>query len=247
MFHICICDDNIDFLLKLNDKIYNIALKNNVEVNIIKYSSCNHLLFDIEQQKTDIDIYFLDVLMDGFTGIDIANKIRKFNITSQIIFLTSSKDHVFAALDVMPLHYLIKQELDIKKLEEVFMKAINLIKPNKKNIFKYKVGHAIKCIDTNKIVFFEIKNRIVNMKCIDGSTDKFYFTMKNLIHQINNNTNNNFIQIHRSFLINAYYIKSIEGKNLICNDDTILPISEKYIKNLKTQYSNFLLNEFNIN
>ena len=77
--------------LKLNDKIYNIALKNNVEVNIIKYSSCNHLLFDIEQQKTDIDIYFLDVLMDGFTGIDIANKIRKFNITSQIIFLTSSK------------------------------------------------------------------------------------------------------------------------------------------------------------
>lgn len=244
MFQICLCDDNIDFLLKLNNKLCEIASKNNIEVNIIKYSSCKHLLFDIDEQKNDIDIYFLDILMDDFTGIDIASEIRKINVTSQIIFLTSSKEHVFDAFDVMPLHYLIKQELSNKKLEEVFMKAINLIKANKKNLFKYKVGHTIKCINTNKIVFFEIKNRIVTIKFIDGSTDQFYFTMKNLVNQINNN---NFIQIHRSFLINAYYIKSIEGKNLICNDGTVLPISEKYLKNLKTQYTKFLLNDFNTN
>jgi len=242
MFQICICDDNTDFLLSLNNKLHEIASKNNIKVNIIKYSSSNQLLFDIDKHRNNIDIYFLDVLMGDFTGIDIANEIRKFNVTSQIIFLTSSKEHVFDAFDIMPLHYLIKQELNNNKLEEVFMKAINLIKPNKKNLFYYKVGHTIKCIDTNKITFFEIMNRVVTINCTDGSTDQFYFTMKNLVNQINNDS---FIQIHRSFLINAYYIKSIDSRNLIFYNDTVLPIGEKYIKNLKTQYTKFLLNDFN--
>lgn len=242
MFQICLCDDNNEFLLNLNNKLYDIASKNNIDINIVKYSSCKHLLFDIDEQKNDIDIYFLDVLMDGFTGIEIANEIRKLNATCQIIFLTSSKDHVFDAFDVMPLHYLIKQELNNKKLEEIFMKAINIIKLNKKNLFTYKVGHSIKSIDMKKILFFEIKNRIVTIHLTDGSTDNFYFSMKNLVKEINNN---NFMQIHRSFLVNSYYIKTIEGKNLALNDGTVLSISEKYLKNFKTQYAKFLLNDFN--
>lgn len=242
MFQICLCDDNSDFLLNLSNKLYDIAYKNNIDINIIKYSSCKQLLFDIDEEKNDIDIYFLDVLMDEFTGIDLATQIRKFNATCQIIFLTSSKEHVFDALDVMPLHYLIKQELNIKKLQEIFIKAINIIKLNKKNLFTYKVSHTIKSVDINKIVFFEIKNRIVTIHFIDGSTDTFYFSMKNLVNEINSN---NFIQIHRSFLVNSYYIKSVESKKLICNDNTVLSISEKYSKNFKTQYAKFLLNDFN--
>lgn len=241
MFNICICDDNTDFLLKLSNKINEISCKNNLDVNIIKYSSSQNLIFNMDNEINSIDIYFLDVLIDNLTGIDLANTIRKYNLTSQIIFLTSSKDHVFDALDTMPLHYLIKQNLDTKKFEEVFMRAISLIKPRKDNLFHYKIGHSIECIDKNKILFFEIKNRIVTMKCIDGTSINFYFTMKKLIKQINDD---NFVQIHRSFLINTNYIKSINGKNIICNDNTILPIGEKYIKSLKSKYSKFLLNSF---
>lgn len=242
MFTICICDDNIEFLSILSNKLNNIASKNNIDINIIKYSSEKQLLFDIYEEKNIIDIYILDVLIGELTGIDIANEIRKENFFSQIIFLSSSKDHVFSALDTMPLHYLLKYEVDDKKLEEVFMKAISIINPNKNNIFFYKTGHSIKSININKIVFFEIKNRIVFLKCNDGFIENFYFSMKNLVEKVDNNR---FIQIHRSFLVNSYYIKSIDGKNLILYDGTILPIGEKYIKNLKIQYSKFILNDFN--
>lgn len=239
MFNICICDDNTEFLLKISNKINKISHKNGIDVNIIKYSSSQSLIFNMDNQINSIDIYFLDVLIDDLTGIDLANKIRKYNLTSQIIFLTSSKDYVFDALDTMPLHYLIKQNLDTKKFEEVFMKAISFIKPRKDDLFHYKIGHSIECINKNKILFFEIKNRIVTMKCIDGTNIDFYFTMKKLINQINDD---NFIQIHRSFLINSNYIKSINGKNIICNNNTILPIGDKYLKTLKLKYSKFLLN-----
>ena len=77
------------------------------------------------------------------------------------------------------------------------------------------------------------------MKCIDGTSIDFYCSMKNLITKINDD---NFIQIHRSFVINSNYIKLINGKNVICNDDTILPAGDKYIKSLKSKYSKFILN-----
>lgn len=242
MFNICICDDNYNFLLNLKANLKKIASKNNIEVNIITYSIASQLLFDIDEHKDNIDIYFLDVLMGKFSGIDLANKIRTYDSLSQIIFLTSSKEHVFTALDVMPLHYLIKQELNLIKLEEVFIKAINIIKPNKKNLFYYKVGHDIKSINTNQIIFFEIKNRIVTITSINGDNDKFYFSMKNLVKQL---SHTKFVQVHRSFLINPYYIKAIEGKTLILSNNTTLPIGEKYIKNLKLNYTKFLLNDFN--
>ena len=233
MFKICICDNDTDFLLNLNDKLSKIANYNNIEINIIKYSSSKQLLFDMDEQKDSIDIYFLGILLGDLTGLDIANELRKFNISSQIIFITSSKDYVFDAFDVMPLHYLIKQELNNKKLEEVFIKAISLVKPNKNNFFYYKVGHNMKCIDKDKIVYFEIKNRIVTMKCNNNTIEEFYFTMKELVQKIKSD---NFVQIHRSFLVNINYIKSIESKNLILYDDTTLPVGEKYIKNVRSQY-----------
>ncbi|WP_294187172.1 LytTR family DNA-binding domain-containing protein [uncultured Clostridium sp.] len=236
MFNICICDTNTDFLSKLDTKIIKIAKYNNIKINTIKYSSSKKLLFDIYDLKDSIDIYFLDVLLGDLNGIYIANEIRKFNTNAKIIFITSNKHYVFDALDVMPLHYLIKQELSNKKLERIFIKAINLIKTKKKNLFLYKKGHKIKCIDKNEIIFFEIKNRIINMTCTNGNTEKFYSTMKNLVETIKSD---NFIQIHRSFLINTYFLKSIENKHLTLKNNIILPIGEKYIKNLKLKYNTF--------
>ena len=133
MFNICMCDDNNEFLLTLSKKLNEIAYKNNIEINIIKYSSSKSLIFNMDNQINFIDIYFLDILIDDSTGIDLANLIRKYNFNSQIIFLTSSKDHIFEALDTMPLHYLIKQTLNSKKLEEVFFES------NKVSFFQKKI------------------------------------------------------------------------------------------------------------
>lgn len=236
MFQICLCDDNTKFVSILIDKINRIALKNNLNINILSYSSGKSLMFDLEEIKYKADIYFLDVCMDDYNGIQIANSIRKFNIFSPIIFLTSIKEHVFEALDTMPLHYLIKQDLKDDKLEEIFIKAINLISNKKKKLFHYKVGHTLKSIDTSEIVYFEIKNRIVTLNCVNNYNESFYSSLKNLIDC------NDFIQIHRSFLVNKAYIRSIDTKDLITSNNIKLPIGSKYIKNLKISYKNFLLN-----
>ena len=39
---------------------------------------------------------------------------------------------------------------------------------------------------------------------------------------------NNFIQIHKSFVINKNFIKEIKAKELILKDSTILPIGRNF-------------------
>ena len=61
--------------------------------------------------------------MKKLNGIETAAKLRAINPTAQIIFLTVSKEHVSEALDVMPLHYLLKQDMRTEKIEKGLFKG----------------------------------------------------------------------------------------------------------------------------
>ena len=98
--------------------------------------------------------------MKKLNGIETAARLRAINPTAQIIFLTVSKEHVFEALDVMPLHYLLKQDMRTEKIEKVFLKAVSLAEKGRKEKFTYKFGKTIGSLLLSDIIYFEVKNRI---------------------------------------------------------------------------------------
>lgn len=238
MLKVIICDDNEVFLKYISKKIHEIAMNNNLNVNIKTYLSGKSMLFDLEDHIHSVDILFIDVLMDDMTGIDVSKKMREYGSNAQIIFITSVKSHVFEALDVMPLHYLIKSEIDDRVIESILMKAVTLSNKYKKSMFLYKVGHSKKTIKCEDIVFFEINNRVVTMHCSDKTEEVFYSTMDNLENGLDKSE---FIRIHRSYIVNITKVASINSKNVICRDGTILPVGRKYTGKLKNQYSKFIL------
>ena len=207
-------------------------------MNITTYTSGKSMWFDLEECIDSIDILFIDVLMDEMTGIDVSKKMRKYGSDAQIIFITSVRSHVFEALDVMPLHYLIKNEIDDDVIKNILMKAVTLSNKYKKSGFLYKVGHNRRYIRCEDIVFFEINNRVISMHCSDKNVEVFYSTMDKLENDLDDNE---FIRIHRSYIVNITKISSINSKNLMCGDGIVLPVGRKYIDKLKQKYSKFIL------
>lgn len=55
-------------------------------------------------------LIFLDIFMDGFSGIETARKIRETDPEVKIIFVTTSSDHMPEAFDVHAFHYLLKTD-----------------------------------------------------------------------------------------------------------------------------------------
>lgn len=238
MIKIFICDDNQEFLNHISEKIYKISINNNLNVEIKKYLNGNNMLFDLEYYSENVDIFFIDILMEGLTGIDVSKKIREYNLDAQIIFISSSKSYVFDALDVMPLHYLIKSEINDDIIERILMKAVKLASKNRMRGIIYKVGRSQKFIKNDNIIFFEINNRVVSINCVDR-VEKFYSSMENLESIIDKNE---FIRIHRSYIVNITKINCITKKNVVCIDGSNIPIGNKYSENLKEKYSKFILN-----
>lgn len=238
MIKIFICDDNQEFLNHISGKIYKISINNNLNVEIKKYLNGNNMLFDLEYYSENVDIFFIDILMEGLTGIDVSKKIREYNLDAQIIFISSSKSYVFDALDVMPLHYLIKSEINDDIIERILMKAVKLASKNRMRGIIYKVGRSQKFIKNDNIIFFEINNRVVSINCVDR-VEKFYSSMENLESIIDKNE---FIRIHRSYIVNITKINCITKKNVVCIDGSNIPIGNKYSENLKEKYSKFILN-----
>lgn len=243
MYNIFICDDDDECLKKIKEKLDYILLKNKIFAHIHSYKSAKNMIFDLQGQNLSTAIFFIDIVMPNISGIEAAKIIRDMTIDSQIIFLTSSKKYVFQALELMPLHYLIKQEVNDFKIESVLLKAITICRNKNSNFFCYKLGHAIKRISVDNIVFFEVKNRVVYMYKSDNTIEEFYATMKNLEEAF---CRKYFIRIHRSYIVNLQHISSLENQHIILQNSTVLPVGNKYIENVKNIYEKFVLNDINI-
>lgn len=243
MYHIFICDDDDEFLKSIKEKIGRILMKNKISINLYSYTSAKNMIFDLQDQNLSTAIFFMDIVMPGLSGIEAAKIIRGMGIDAQIIFLTSSKKHVFEALDIMPMHYLIKRDFSELKFEKVLMMALKTCFRKSNDFFCYKVSHTIKRISVDKIMFFEVKNRVVLMYKDDGSADEFYATIKNLEDSFKFKS---FIRIHRSYLVNLEHISSLEKKHITFKNGAILPIGEKYSEDVKNMYEKFTINDIKV-
>lgn len=73
---------------------------------IHSFSKCSALLEFSAQRR--IDIAFLDINMRGYTGIEIAQKLKEFSPKVNIIFVTGYDEYKSAAMDLHASGYLMK-------------------------------------------------------------------------------------------------------------------------------------------
>ena len=239
MFNICVCDDSDEMRHGVEDMIKKLSEKHRIGVSVYGFSSGEEMLFELSESKKYIDIFFLDMLMKKLNGIETAKELRKINPSAQIIFLTVSKEHVFDALDVMPLHYLIKQDVKTSKIEDVFLKAVSLAQKNRQDIFTYKSGNTVGSVPLKDIVYFEVQNRIIELHLENKEVISFYGNISDLENELPADT---FQRIHRSFIINFENAEYLKGKDFVCCEGSTVPVGHKYI-DVKDKFQNFLLDK----
>ncbi|WP_283624778.1 LytR/AlgR family response regulator transcription factor [Clostridium butyricum] len=239
MIDITLCDDNKSIIEIYSNKIKEIACKNNFNVAIHSYYKGESLLFDLEDGNNKSSIYILDINMGELNGIETAREIRKLYTDSKIIFLTVNKELVFESFEVMPMDYLLKDNLNFEKLELVLLKAFKSVQ-EKGDIFTFEVRKSMKYIKTNDILFFEVNKRIVTVTYNLDEKIQFYSSIEKIEEQLKTK---NFIRVHRSFVVNLRYIKDLKGNTITLLNDENIPIGIKYSKIVRKIYSNYLLNK----
>lgn len=105
---IVICDDSIEYLLKIEKLLfYYQDTHNGAKFEIEKFSDAAALYRKIQQNDL-ADIYILDMIMADKNGIDIGNQIRRAGCNNAIIYITTSDDFALDAYSVHAVRYLLK-------------------------------------------------------------------------------------------------------------------------------------------
>ena len=100
----------VDDLSYENDKLKNIlneyAAINKIALKTDEYNNGESFLKNYSPYA--YTIVFLDIFMDGLSGVDIAKIIRKSDTDTIIVFLTSSVEHMADAFSIHAYDYIIK-------------------------------------------------------------------------------------------------------------------------------------------
>jgi DNA-binding LytR/AlgR family response regulator len=237
MLTVLLCDDNQQMIEKYSAMIKQSAKKHRIDITLSSFESAESLIFYMYGAPSGADIIYLDILMGGQNGMEAARHLRHCGCKAEIIFLTTSEDYVFDAFDVTPVQYLIKEATTAAKFEQVFLRAVSLVKDKTTEMFVYESGSVRKLIPLKSISHFEIWRRRVTVYCQEGENFQYYTTMGQLEKHLEGK---NFIRTHRSYIVNLQYIAKFHMQNLLLKSGTKIPVGGTYAKQLEDAFANYM-------
>lgn len=232
MINIAICDDDINVTKEIEDLINNMSNKQMFNIEI--FVDGNEFL---QTDYAKYDIVFLDIEMGSVSGIDIALEIRKINDSSIIFFITNHFRYISEALKSMPFQYILKP-INVKRelFFEEFNRGLEKLKKSKHSIvISTQLGEQTIKADTIQYIEY------INKKIIFHTNIGVFETVGKLKEWVEKLISYDFIQCHKSFIVNLNYIESVKLSMIIISGNTEIPIGRKYSQNFIEIRNKFLL------
>ncbi|EZH75580.1 transcriptional regulator [Aquimarina atlantica] len=183
-------------------------------------------------QNQSADILFLDINMPKLSGLSLLKTMQK---RPDVIITTAYPEYAIEGFELSVTDYLLKPF----SLER-FIQAVTKIQ--KKDITDITGIHLSEKEEATTSIFVKSDKKLIKVLFKDiqyieayGNyikifTDTMILTPNTLSDFFDKLPKDDFIRIHKSYVINFNELKLIEGNQLILNNATTLPIGKSYRK-----------------
>ncbi len=240
MLQIAVCDDSIDELSNMAQLVNLYRTSRNIHCDYAAFLNGFELVSDLERGRR-FDIYCLDIIMPGYTGIDVAKEIRNFDKTAPILFFTSSSEFALESYSVKAVNYVLKP-ISKEKLFTAFDDLLEQIKAKKdEDALIVKSTQGIQKILISNVVFAEVIGRNVLYHLSSGKLvecKESFDTVCNTLLKYGC-----FMKPHRSYLVNMQYVDTIQSHQIILQTLSSIPIAQGKTKEIKRQYLTYQMDE----
>ena len=180
-------------------------------------------------ETTQVDLVYIDINMPDMNGMDF---IRTLENPPMVVFVTAYAEYAVESYKVNALDYLLKpySSDDFKRTAEKAYKQWNLINNQsasndgsvEPNVLYLKCDYRFIRVNCDDIRYIEGQNEY--LKIHPTSDDPFLTHMT--FKQISESLPKNFIQIHRSYIVNMNHVASIERTFVTLNNGIRIPVSD---------------------
>ena len=215
--------------------------------NLENIKSCKSSLEAINYLQTEnIDLMFLDIQMPDLTGIEFLKTLKTKPV---VIFTTAYKEYALEGYELDVIDYMLKpisferflqgvnkahEQLVLRKAALTNQSTIsNYPKTEAKDYIQLNADHKIHKIRFKEILYIEGLKEYVTFY----TTDKKIIVLKSLKELENTLPENQFLRVHKSYIVNKEKAKTLYGNQLEIEDKKI-PIGKMYAKQVKQKLFN---------
>lgn len=239
MLQVAVCDDNIEELSNMVQLLDLFRASKHLNLDFAVFPNGFELMSALDKGK-QFDIYCLDIIMPGYTGIDVAKEIRNYDKTAPILFFTSSPEFAVESYSVKAINYVLKP-ISKEKFFAAFDDMLEQIKVKEDDAIVVKSNQGIQKILIDNLVFAEVIGRNVLYHLRSGKviecTESFGTACGALLNY------ECMIKPHRSYVVNMQYIDTIDNQKLTLQTLSTIPIAQGKAKEMKQQYLAYQLEE----
>ena len=232
---IAIVDDLAAERTLLKDRLERQLQRRNVQADILEYESGETFLE--AARKAPFTAAFLDIYMDGMTGMEAAKKLRETNTDCLLVFTTTSTDHALEGFQVRALHYLVKpfSEAELSALlDEMFSKL-----PRPEPILTVKVDGSDIRLCYRDIVSAEHFAHMISIRTTAGKTLATRQSFKAFTEPLKKDPR--FFVCGRGAIVNMENAADFQDAAFCMTDGSRIYVSQELLKAARQAFMEFLL------
>lgn len=171
-------------------------------------------------EENSFDIIFMDIYMNGMTGVETAKLLRKQDKHCVLIFLTTSAEHMPDAFSCHAFEY-IQKPFAKERIVQVMTEALETL-PDKAHYME-----IISNRQTVRVFFDEIVSAVTDAHYLDitlSGGEKLHcrMTMPEFLNQTG--ADPRFISVNKGITVNAEYILEFENNCCIMENGLKFPV-----------------------
>ena len=232
MLKIALLDDDKTALLISKGAIESFFQEKNIAISLDAFSSPVNFLAMAKEEN--YRLVFLDIDMPELNGLEVGEQVKGINPQTDIIYLSQREDLVFDTLKLHPFGFIRKSKIiqDFANVLELFVNtALNTNSENKKITISSKTETISADIDS--IMYIEGNRNYQTFYLKDGSTFDARVLMGDLEIKLKDN---GFIRVHKGYLVNYLFIRTIGVNEVTLTNNKILPMSSKRKDSIMEEY-----------
>lgn len=236
MIEIALCNDNKEDIELIKSFAERFAAENTeFPIRLSTFDSAEELIKAFGENR-GFDLYMLDVMLPGMSGIQLAEKIRGHDDRSEIVFLTVSREYAVDAFTVRASGYLLKP-VSRTSFDEEVLRAVQKLTHEKSAAITVKTKDGLRRIQLHKLVMIESFNHTRVITLSDGDVLETSAALSELFDSLS--VHDNFYMPHRAYIVNLDYSMGIKRYELLMFGNRRIPIPRRQYSAMRELFSNY--------
>ena len=184
------------------------------------------------------DFIILDIYMRRLTGMDAAKTIASLDKNCQIIFVTTSMDHILDGYTVHAAGYVLKTlSENLPRFYQAVDYCMERLQQNR-NVLFVMINNCTEAIPLSDIYFIDCSNNHAVMIYLAKNKIRTSCTYQECTHQLCNDIR--FTECYHRVTVNMDKIKIMQDDTFLLMNGQTLPISRRKKNEVKLTYLNYL-------